>query len=381
MLKRIITSLLSAILAAGTLLPAQAATAPAYSGETNSYTSTCEWLDTTFAYDGKLGAEYSPTSTTFRVWAPVATNITLKRYATGSDNETGAKSLGVWAPVATKITLKRYATGSDEETGAMSLGDHPMTKNDSTGVWSVTVEGDLVNTYYTYEITTPDVMGKNPQTHETQDIYSYAVGVNGDRSMVVNYDSTDPEGWDQDTHVLLANPTDSFVWEVHVKDFSYDPSSGVKDEYRGKYLAFTQTGTTVNGKGGMPTCVDYLKSLGVTNVQINPFNDFGSVDETDSAGRFNWGYDPKNYSVPDGSYSTNPYDGNVRIKECKQMIQALHEAGTIHALTIRYRNTTTACGMSATKTVPSTMTAMFIQTVRAAATKQLQNAECTENSW
>ena len=311
MLKRILTTMLSALLVAGTLFPASAASAPVASGETNNYTSTCEWLDDTFAYDGKLGADYSPTSTTFRVWAPVAT----------------------------KITLKRYATGSDREDGAKSLGDYPMTKNSSTGVWSVTVDGDLVNTYYTYEITTPDVMGRDPKTHETQDIYSYAVGVNGDRSMVVDFDNTDPEGWDQDNHVLLTNPTDSFVWEVHIKDFSYDPSSGVSEANRGKYLAFTETGTTVNGKGGMATCVDYLKNLGVTTVQINPFNDFGSVDETDSAGRFNWGYDPKNYSVPDGSYSSNPYDGNVRIKECKQMIQALHNAGISVVMDVVYNHT------------------------------------------
>ena len=254
MLKRILSTLLSALLGAGMLLPASAATTPVLSGETNDYTSTCEWLDEVFVYDGQLGADYSSTSTTFRVWAPVATNI----------------------------TLKRYSTGSDDEDGAMSLGDYQMTKNDSTGVWSVTVDGDLVNTYYTYEITTPDVMNKNPATHETQDIYSYAVGVNGNRSMVVDFKNTNPDGWENDKHVLLKNPTDSFVWEIHIKDFSYDPSSGVTEKNRGKYLAFTETGTTVNGKGGMSTCIDYLKNLGVSTVQINPFNDFGSIDERDS---------------------------------------------------------------------------------------------------
>ena len=311
MLKKIISTFLSVLLAGGMLLPASAASTPVLSGEANAYTSTCEWIDDVFPYDGQLGADYSPTSTTFRVWAPVAT----------------------------KITLKRYATGSDSEPGAQSLGDFPMTKNDSTGVWSVTISGDLVNTYYTYEITTPDVMSLNPATHETQDIYSYAVGVNGDRSMVVDFKNTDPEGWAQDSHVLLTNPTDSFVWEVHIKDFSYDPSSGVSEQNRGKYLAFTETGTTVNGKGGMPTCIDYLKNLGVTTVQINPFNDFGSVDETDSSSKFNWGYDPKNYSVPEGSYSSNPYDGNVRIKECKQMIQALHNAGISVVMDVVYNHT------------------------------------------
>ena len=311
MLKRILSTLLSALLGAGMLLPASAATTPVLSGETNDYTSTCEWLDEVFVYDGQLGADYSSTSTTFRVWAPVATNI----------------------------TLKRYSTGSDDEDGAMSLGDYQMTKNDSTGVWSVTVDGDLVNTYYTYEITTPDVMNKNPATHETQDIYSYAVGVNGNRSMVVDFKNTNPDGWENDKHVLLKNPTDSFVWEIHIKDFSYDPSSGVTEKNRGKYLAFTETGTTVNGKGGMSTCIDYLKNLGVTTVQINPFNDFGSIDERDSESKFNWGYDPKNYSVPEGSYSTNPYDGNVRIKECKQMIQALHNAGISVVMDVVYNHT------------------------------------------
>ncbi len=311
MLKRILSTLLAAVLAAGTLLPASAAIAPAASGEVNNYTSTCEWIDKNFGYDGKLGADYSAASTTFRVWAPKAT----------------------------KVTLKRYATGSDSEQGAASLGNTAMTQDTSSGVWSVKIDGDLVNTYYTYEVTTTDVMGKDLQTYETQDPYSYAVGVNGDRTMVVDLDKTDPSGWSSDKHVLLSSPTDSFVWEVHIKDFSYDESSGVSEKNRGKYLAFTETGTTLNGKGGLPTCIDYLKSLGVTTVQINPFSDFSSVDETGSDTQFNWGYDPKNYSVPEGSYSSNPYDGNVRINECKQMIQALHNAGISVVMDVVYNHT------------------------------------------
>ena len=309
MQKRFLSALLSVLLLAGFVLPAAAATAPAVSG--NDYTSTCEYLDRVFHYTGKLGAEYTPAATTFRVWAPKATSV----------------------------TLKRFATGSDEEPGAKSLGNTAMTHDTSTGVWSVTISGDIVNTYYTYEVTTTDAKGDDLQTYETQDVYSYAVGVNGDRTMVVDYDNTDPEGWENDAHVLPDSPTDSFVWEVHVKDFSYDPSSGVPEEHRGKYLAFTDSGTTVNGVDGSPTCMDYLKSLGVTTVQINPFNDFQTVDERDSAGRFNWGYDPKNYSVPEGSYSTNPYDGNVRIKECKQMIQALHNAGISVVMDVVYNHT------------------------------------------
>ena len=283
----------------------------------NPYTVASQEIDDKYGYNGDdLGATYTPEKTTFKVWSPKAT----------------------------KVVLNLYATGSDQEEGAANLGNYELTKvNDEngefTGVWSVEVLGDLKNVYYTYSITATDVTGKEFETVETQDVYSVATGVNSARSMVCDLSSTNPEGWENDKHVLQDKNTDSIVWEIHVKDFSYSEESGVSEANRGKYLAFTENGTTLNGEGNLSTCIDYLKELGVTTVQILPFYDYGSVDETGDDSLFNWGYDPMNYNVPEGSYSSNPYDGNVRIKECKQMIQALHNAGFSVVMDVVYNHT------------------------------------------
>ena len=272
---------------------------------TNIYAAAAMALDDEYAYSGELGAIYAPEKTEFKVWAPTASKVALNLYATGSDKEEGAADLGVYE-------MSKLMDGEKW-----------------TGVWNVTVDGDLKNVYYTYSITSPDRIegAKEETTRETQDVYSYAIGVNSARSMVVDLDSTDPEGWDKDAHIFVDEQADAVIWELQVKDFSYSATSGVSEANRGKYLAFTEKGTTLNGEGNISTCVDYLKSLGVTHVQINPFYDFGSIDETGPDTQYNWGYDPMNYGVPEGSFSSNPYDGNVRINECKQMIQALHEAG------------------------------------------------------
>ncbi|MBQ8057600.1 MAG: type I pullulanase [Ruminococcus sp.] len=283
---------------------------------TNEYSVAAMALDDEYAYDGNLGAEYTPAKTVFTTWAPTATEVTLNLYATGSDKEEGAASLGVYA--MTQI----------------------MDGEKFTGAWTVTVEGDLKNVYYTYSVTSPEsILGGELTTRETQDVYSYAVGVNSARSMVVDLDSTDPEGWENDQHIFVEEQSDAIIWELQVKDFSYSAASGVSEANRGKYLAFTELGTTLNGEGEISTCVDYLKSLGITHVQINPFYDFGSIDETGSDTQYNWGYDPMNYGVPEGSFSSNPYDGNVRINECKQMIQALHEAGIGVIMDVVYNHT------------------------------------------
>lgn len=253
-----------------------------------------------------------------------------------------ATTFKVWSPEATKVTLKRYATGSDGEKGAKDLGTVEMTKGEK-GVWSCTVKGDIVNTYYTYNVTV------NNQTQEAVDIYAKAVGVNGDRAMVVDLDSTDPEGWDANYKREKTLLSDINVWEVHVRDFSIDVSSGVSEANRGKYKAFTEH-TTVNGKGKVASCVDYLKELGVTHVQILPMYDYGSTDSdhycvdernvsTSMSSNYNWGYDPENFNVPEGSYSSNPYDGNVRITETKEMIQALHDAGIKVIMDVVYNHT------------------------------------------
>lgn len=263
------------------------------------------------AYSGNdLGASYSKKATTFKVWSPNAASVRVNIFEHGSDNEGDAGSI-----------MSR----------AMSL-------DKTTGVWSVTINGDLLNKYYTYSVT----HGKT--TKETADVYAKACGVNGQRSMVVDLSTTNPDGWENDKHVLVQNQTDASVWEISVADFSSSESSGVSEANRGKYLAFTEEGTTVNGvQGASSTCVDYLKNLGVKYVQIMPFYDFGSVDESKNImDQYNWGYDPVNYNCPEGSYSTNPKKGEVRIKECKQMIQALHNAGIGVIMDVVYNHTYTS---------------------------------------
>ena len=253
-----------------------------------------------------------------------------------------------WSPAATSVKVKLYRTGSDTETGAAVIGEYPMTKN-SAGIWSTTLQGDYKNVFYTYLVTV------NGSTNETQDVYSKAVGVNGERSMVVDLDSTDPEGWSSDKHVFQDYATESVVWEVHVRDFSIAANSGVSQENKGKYLAFTEGGTTLNGTAGeMSTCVDYLVEKGVNTVQLQPVYDFGSVREDlpSSSTNRNWGYDPVNYNVPEGSYSTNPYDGNTRITEFKQMVQALHDRGITVVMDVVYNHTYVSDGSCFSKTVP-----------------------------
>lgn len=271
------------------------------------------------AYNGTdLGAVYSPSSTTFKVWAPTASGVAVKLYATGSSGEAGAQDLSVTA----------------------------MTKGEK-GVWSVKINGDIKNRYYTYLVTVGGV------TRETADIYAKASGVNGNRSMVVNLPETNPQGWEKDRHVLYDDPTDAVVWEVHVKDFSSSEVSGISLRHRGKYLAFTENGTTLADKGSYPTCIEYLKQLGVTHVQLLPVYDYATVNEEETeSNEFNWGYDPKNYNVPEGSYSTNPFDGNVRIREFKEMVMALHKAGIGVIMDVVYNHTFTAEGGWFEMTVP-----------------------------
>lgn len=286
--------------------------------QTNS-DKTYDRLDSLAYSGGDLGAVYSKESTTFKVWAPTAESVKLRLYATGSDTEDGAKE----------------------------LAQHEMDYDSTNGVWSVTAKGNLAGVYYTYEVTA------NGKTQETGDVNAKAAGVNGVRSMVCDLSLTNPDGWENDSFDRVSKQTDAVIWEVHVKDFSSSASSGVSEENRGKYLAFTETGTTLNGEGNIKTCVDYLKDLGINYVQINPFYDYGSVDEASGdESQFNWGYDPVNYNVPEGSYSSDPYDGNVRIRETKAMIQALHKAGIGVVMDVVYNHVFDAAESCFDKTVP-----------------------------
>ena len=265
-----------------------------------------------------LGAVYTPAATTFKVWAPEAESV----------------------------MVKMFTTGTDAESGASTVGTFPMTYNSSTGIWTLTKSGDFKDKYYTYLVTRSGVV------KETVDPYAKAVGANGDRGMVVDLDSTDPDGWDKDSHVLFSNPGDAVVWEIHVRDFSIDVSSGVSEANRGKYLAFTEGNTTVNGAGKIASCVDYLVEHNVNCVQLMPIEDFASIDETDARVNRNWGYDPKNYNVPEGSYSSDPYNGNTRITEFKMLVQALHDRGISVVMDVVYNHTFVREGSPFSKTVP-----------------------------
>lgn len=255
-------------------------------------------------YNGKdLGCNYTKEKTTFKIWAPSAKSVSLNLYKTGSDEEEAANLLS-------QVTMKEG----------------------KCGVWQAEIEEDLNGIYYTY------MVYADGKQRETADIYGKASGVNGQRSMVINLENTNPEGWDRDKE-FKANVCTPVIYEVHVKDFSSDFNSGVQPDYRGKFLAFTEEETYVGNKKN-PTCLSYLKELGVTHVHLLPVYDYASVDESRKDNdQFNWGYDPQNYNVPEGSYSTDPYHGEVRIKEMKQMIQALHKAGIAVIMDVVYNHT------------------------------------------
>ena len=234
----------------------------------------------------------------------------------GADYSLAGTRLRLWAPTAQAVTVRLYRRGD----GGSSMGPLPLQRN-GHGVWSIWLPGDQHGRYYTFDVTVDGV------TRQTGDPYARAAGVNGTRSMIVDLSRTAPSGWQRDTRPVIP-PCRRTVWEVSVRDFSQDPASGVRPAWRGKFLAFTQQGTTLRGEGVHPTCLDYLKNLGVGYVQLMPIFDFGSVDESRPLLRqYNWGYDPTNYNIPEGSYSTDPHRGEVRIRECKAMIAALHAAG------------------------------------------------------
>ena len=229
----------------------------------------------------------------------------------------------VWAPTASKVVLNLFEAGD----GTDAYKSVEMVKGDK-GVWEHT-ENCGHGTYYTYTVTT--AVG----TQVAVDPYAKAAGVNGNRGMVVDLSLTDPEGWDS---AELENPIESYseaiIWEVHVRDFS---NKIADSQYKGKYLAFTETG--LKNEHGQSVGIDYLKELGITHVHLLPVYDYATIDETSPEDEFNWGYDPKNYNVPEGSYSTDPYNGEVRIREYKQMVMALHEAGISVVMDMVYNHT------------------------------------------
>jgi len=241
--------------------------------------------------------------------------------------------------MASAVKLRLYAAGNGGE--ATSTID--LDKGDQ-GTWQTTVKQDIKDQYYTFQ-----VMQDGKWLLEAPDIYAKAVGVNGHRGMVVDLAATNPAGWQNDTKPVLKNLTDAIIYELHIRDISVDPNSGIKN--KGKFLGLTETGT--KSPDGLSTGLDHIKELGVTHVHLLPSFDFNSIDETKlDQKQYNWGYDPLNYNVPEGSYSTNPYDGNVRIKEFKQMVQALHANGLRVILDVVYNHTTDIAHSNFTQFAP-----------------------------
>ncbi len=237
----------------------------------------------------------------------------------------------VWSPDADSIRLYLHATGLDHEAGAADKGAYDFVKGEN-GFWTVKVDGDLNGTYYSYVVT------REKEKIECVDPYAKACGANGKRGLVLDMESTNPKGFDKDALWTQKNK-DTAIYEVHIKDFSYDEHSGVTPEYRGKYLAFTEHNTSLDNKGKVKTCVAHLKDLGITHVHLLPTYDYGSIDEIGDDKQFNWGYDPMNYNVPEGSYSTDASHGEVRIREFKEMVQSLHKAGIGVVMDVVYNHT------------------------------------------
>ena len=266
-------------------------------------------------------------------WKTLFENVPFHRenYYTGPlgpDYTPGGTCLRLWAPTAEAVTVTLYHKGD----GGAVLGTKPLVRG-AHGVWSIWLPGEQHGRYYTFAVTVDGI------TRETGDPYARAAGVNGVRSMIVDLARTAPSGWERDVRPTIL-PAQRAVWEVSVRDFSQDAASGVRPAWRGKYMAFTQQGTTLHGDGIHPTCLNYLKRLGVKYVQLMPIFDFGSVDEAKPLLRqYNWGYDPTNFNVPEGSYSTDPTRGEVRIRECREMIAALHAAGIGVVMDVVYNHT------------------------------------------
>ena len=295
-----------------------------------------KWFIDNLTYDGDdLGAtltkatltKETPNKETFSRETPTKETLTKKTPLQKTPSNEGSTTFKVWAPTAQDISVNLFHDGHIGQ----AFANIPMSKQDK-GIWSTTIPASKCHhgTYYTYTVTTA------AGSQEAVDPYAKAVGVNGNRGMVIDMDLTDPDNWNEDHYEdNIDTYQDAIVWEIHVRDFSNkDPQS----KYKGKYLAFTETGHV--GGNGVPTGMDHLKALGITHVQLNPVFDFATVDEANPANpQFNWGYDPKNFNAPDGSYSTDPYHGEVRINEFKRMVQSIHKYNIGIVMDVVYNHT------------------------------------------
>ncbi|MBZ9607998.1 type I pullulanase [Clostridium estertheticum] len=229
----------------------------------------------------------------------------------------------VWAPTAQKLVVIVYETPDDD------LGQKYEMNKEEKGVWEFKLKGDFKNKYYNY------LVSDGSEEKETPDIYTKGSSANGEKGMIIDFTSLNPPNWDNHKKPLPINRTEAVIYEIHVRDFSVSQDSGM--ENKGKYLAFCEKNTKTSK--GVVTGLDHLKDLGITHVHLMPVFDFKSVDET--KGGYNWGYDPYLYNVPEGSYATNPYDGTVRIREFKMMVQTLHENGISVIMDVVYNHTFT----------------------------------------
>ena len=238
----------------------------------------------------------------------------------------GVTSFKLWSPQAQEVKLNIYPTGRNSVPD-MTIG---MLKGDN-GVWTASVPESLYGKFYTYNI-----YQDGRWRGETPGVWAKSAGPNGKRAAIIDFSQTDPEGWAADKGPETKSPVDAVVYEMHHRDMSIHPSSGIAN--KGKFLALTEHGTTT--PTGEKTGIDHLKELGITHVQILPSYDYGSVDETNlPSNQYNWGYDPQNYNVPEGSYSTNPSDPTARVREMKEMVKALHDAGIGVIMDVVYNHT------------------------------------------
>ena len=259
-----------------------------------------EEFERKYTYAGSdLGARWSKEKTSFRLWAPTAKSVKVNLYRSGNP-------------------------------GVEDRIDQIEMKSAVAGTWTAEVPGDLHGVYYTFTVELEEGV------REACDPYARTTGVNGQRAMVIDLRSTDPEGWKEDRDPNAGKSiTDAIIYELHVRDLSVDENSGITN--KGKFLGLIEEGT--HTPEGIPTGLDHIKSMGVTHLHLLPSYDYGSVDEAHlEQPQFNWGYDPVNYNVPEGSYSTDPFHGEVRVKEMKQMIQGLHKAGISVVLDVVYNH-------------------------------------------
>ena len=250
-----------------------------------------------------------------------------------------ATKFTLWAPTAEEVRLMLY----DEGEGGHAYETVKM-KPAEDGTWTTVVNKDLLNKFYAFNVKINDKW-----QGDTPGINAHAVGINGKRAAIIDWKTTNPEGWESDRRPPLKSSADMIIYEMHHRDFSVDSTSGIKN--KGKYLALTEHGTT--NSDGLPTGIDHLIELGVTHVHLLPSYDYASVDEAKpDENQYNWGYDPLNYNVPDGSYATDPYLPATRVKEFKQMVQALHKAGIRVVMDVVYNHTFNIAESNFERTVP-----------------------------